>query len=696
MLVRKYLISALLKLRLISYLLGQRLYSTQYLSATNVFTTTLALMTLSYTCHSASVPTASISPVDLKIGVQALQYVTSESDTSCHYYSQKERDVSQYPNLKTNIEKSIIDLEEKVEKEILKISNYELTKKALENQYNVEQLTLQEKYAERDQFQVQQQVAMRAYKKCLSENSSEACQQERFNLLEINSKLAKLNTIYIPDLENSLAKIEYDINEINTDISQAHGATQEYKDGIIQHQNTLSTIDTLINDHLKSYSNISTTLLIDIYSSLNPQPTPEESIQKMEFTLFDDTAKVSPYGGPLNIRHAESPLSLTQSSSIDSMSLLWDITYPPNDKQQEFLDLLKLNNNWVSIKSGHDLGCKILNNSQSNDLLAGMVMETIITTAEKVTLLNTYEVSINLKDVVTALKFAGNEFRYLTSDQLQTLLSTDINGFDITVLSEVDNTEYETLYPRLKYDFIHKLLKVIALRSPKRLDSNCSHDTLYCSTNGWWIADALSPVKTSHSLEMAEDEPPWSLILSGQIYLSSQNHHVITPNLPPAPTCPDGEIEQDGTCVPDCPVNQEPNDGVCTDPEPPACEDDQVIVDGVCTDPTPPTCEDGQVIVDGVCSDPTPPTCENGQIIVDGVCTDPTPPTCEDGQIIVDGVCTDPTPPTCEDGQVIVDGVCTHLQNDACPIGQERIGGVCWDIETSCPDGEILIEGQCF
>lgn len=105
---------------------------------------------------------------------------------------------------------------------------------------------------------------------------------------------------------------------------------------------------------------------------------------------------------------------------------------------------------------------------------------------------------------------------------------------------------------------------------------------------------------------------------------------VEAPKPQPITSCPDGQVLQDGACVPAPPTT-------------PTCTDKQDLVNGQCVDkpvkpttPKTPTCKDGEKLVDGKCvavepTDPTEPTCPEGQVLVDGQCvaqppTNPTDP----------------------------------------------------------------------
>merc|ERR1719177_109203 len=117
------------------------------------------------------------------------------------------------------------------------------------------------------------------------------------------------------------------------------------------------------------------------------------------------------------------------------------------------------------------------------------------------------------------------------------------------------------------------------------------------------------------------------------------------------------------------------------------------------------TCPDGEIEVDGKCL-PTPArkrreSCPDGEI-VDGVCVKSARKrrgTCPDGEIKVDGVCVKSGPArkrreSCPDGE-IVDGVCVksaRKRRGTCPDGEIKVNGVCVKSDPArkrretCPD----------
>ncbi|NUP13315.1 MAG: DUF4114 domain-containing protein, partial [Polyangiaceae bacterium] len=103
------------------------------------------------------------------------------------------------------------------------------------------------------------------------------------------------------------------------------------------------------------------------------------------------------------------------------------------------------------------------------------------------------------------------------------------------------------------------------------------------------------------------------------------------------PVCPDGEICDQGNCVPEC------DSGEFACPSGKVCSDEGYCIDADCVDVV---CETGEKCVEGDCLGP----CENvvcpfGQVCQLGVCLDPCAPiTCDAGQICEAGVCVDKCP----------------------------------------------------
>ncbi len=150
------------------------------------------------------------------------------------------------------------------------------------------------------------------------------------------------------------------------------------------------------------------------------------------------------------------------------------------------------------------------------------------------------------------------------------------------------------------------------------------------------------------------------------------------------PTCPIGEVYENGSCVSICPVGEVYEDGSCVS----ICPIGEVYEDGSCVS----ICPVGEVYEDGSCVS----ICPVGEVYEDGSCVS----ICPVGEVYEDGSCIS----ICPVGEVYEDGSCVSI----CPVGEVYEEGncvsVCADGENFdgekcipiCQDGEVLIDGECI